>query len=69
MDLLNRLAKIYISPDTEFPSPRGPGLHRSLLRRAHRRRGHLGVNLALNSGIDRENHSFPDHSGTATDEG
>lgn len=24
-DLLNRLAKVYISPDTEFPAPRGPG--------------------------------------------
>jgi PPOX class probable F420-dependent enzyme len=24
-DLLNRLAKIYVSADTEFPSPRGPG--------------------------------------------
>jgi PPOX class probable F420-dependent enzyme len=24
-DLLNRLTKIYISPDTEFPAPKGPG--------------------------------------------
>jgi hypothetical protein len=24
-DLLNRLAKVYVSPDTEFPAPRGPG--------------------------------------------
>jgi PPOX class probable F420-dependent enzyme len=24
-DLLNRLAKIYISPDTEFPAPKAPG--------------------------------------------
>ncbi len=24
-DLLNRLAKVYLSPDTEFPGPRGPG--------------------------------------------
>jgi hypothetical protein len=24
-DLLNRLAKIYVSADTEFPAPRGPG--------------------------------------------
>jgi PPOX class probable F420-dependent enzyme len=24
-DLLNRLAKIYLSPDAEFPAPRGPG--------------------------------------------
>lgn len=24
-DLLNRLAKVYMSPDTEFPAPRGPG--------------------------------------------
>ena len=24
-DLLNRLAKVYLSPDTEFPAPRGPG--------------------------------------------
>jgi len=25
-DLLDRLAKVYVSPDTEFPAPRGPGL-------------------------------------------
>ncbi len=24
-DLLNRLAKVYMSPDTEFPAPKGPG--------------------------------------------
>ena len=24
-DLLNRLAKVYATPDTEFPAPRGPG--------------------------------------------
>ena len=24
-DLLNRLAKVYMSPDSEFPAPRGPG--------------------------------------------
>jgi hypothetical protein len=24
-DLLNRLAKVYIAPDAEFPVPRGPG--------------------------------------------
>lgn len=24
-DLLNRLAKVYLTPDTEFPSPQGPG--------------------------------------------
>ncbi len=24
-DLLNRLAKVYVSPETEFPAPRGPG--------------------------------------------
>jgi PPOX class probable F420-dependent enzyme len=24
-DLLNRLAKVYVGPDTEFPAPRGPG--------------------------------------------
>ena len=24
-DLLNRLAKVYVSADTEFPAPRGPG--------------------------------------------
>jgi PPOX class probable F420-dependent enzyme len=24
-ELLNRLAKVYVSPDTEFPAPRGPG--------------------------------------------
>jgi PPOX class probable F420-dependent enzyme len=24
-DLLNRLAKIYVSPDAEFPAPKGPG--------------------------------------------
>ena len=24
-DLLNRLTKVYLSPDAEFPAPRGPG--------------------------------------------
>jgi PPOX class probable F420-dependent enzyme len=24
-DLLNRLAKVYLAPDAEFPAPRGPG--------------------------------------------
>jgi PPOX class probable F420-dependent enzyme len=24
-DLLNRLAKVYVGPDAEFPAPRGPG--------------------------------------------
>jgi PPOX class probable F420-dependent enzyme len=24
-DLLNRLAKVYLSPEAEFPAPRGPG--------------------------------------------
>jgi PPOX class probable F420-dependent enzyme len=24
-DLLNRLMKVYVSPDAEFPAPRGPG--------------------------------------------
>ncbi len=24
-DLLNRLTKVYVSPDAEFPAPRGPG--------------------------------------------
>ena len=24
-DLLNRLTKVYVSPDTEFPGPKGPG--------------------------------------------
>ncbi|WP_432844100.1 PPOX class F420-dependent oxidoreductase [Dactylosporangium sp. CA-092794] len=24
-DLLNRLVKVYVGPDTEFPAPRGPG--------------------------------------------
>jgi PPOX class probable F420-dependent enzyme len=24
-DLLNRLAKIYVAPDAEFPAPKGPG--------------------------------------------
>ena len=24
-DLLNRLAKVYMTPDAEFPAPRGPG--------------------------------------------
>ena len=24
-DLLNRLAKVYVAPEAEFPSPRGPG--------------------------------------------
>lgn len=24
-DLLNRLTKVYVSPETEFPAPKGPG--------------------------------------------
>ncbi len=24
-DLLNRLTKVYVNPDTEFPAPKGPG--------------------------------------------
>lgn len=24
-DLLDRLAKVYVAPDTEFPAPKGPG--------------------------------------------
>lgn len=24
-DLLNRLTKVYMSPDAEFPAPKGPG--------------------------------------------
>jgi PPOX class probable F420-dependent enzyme len=24
-DLLNRLAKVYVAPDAEFPAPKGPG--------------------------------------------
>jgi hypothetical protein len=24
-DLLNRLTKVYVTPDAEFPAPRGPG--------------------------------------------
>jgi PPOX class probable F420-dependent enzyme len=46
-DLLNRLTKVYLSPDTEFPAPKGPRLYRALRRRAHRRRRPLGVGLAL----------------------
>src|SRR5207247_151835 len=49
-NLLNRLVKVYISPDAEVPGAEGSWLHRALLRRAHRRRWSLGVELALNSG-------------------
>ena len=49
-NLLNRLAKVYISPDAEVPGGEGSWLHRALLRRAHRRRWSLGIELALNSG-------------------
>src|SRR5439155_2747342 len=49
-NLLNRLAKVYISPDAEVPGAEGSWLHRALLRRAHRRRWLLGIELALNSG-------------------
>ena len=49
-NLLNRLVKVYISPDAEVPGGEGSWLHRALLRRAHRRRWSLGIELALNSG-------------------
>lgn len=49
-NLLNRLVKVYISPDAEVPGAEGSWLHRALLRRAHRRRWSLGIELALNSG-------------------
>ncbi len=38
-DLLNRLAKVYIAPDAEFPAPRGPGF---VLRYAVERIGGVG---------------------------
>lgn len=40
--LLDRLAKIYMSPDAEFPAPEGPG-YVVRFRRAHRRRWPLGI--------------------------
>ena len=46
-NLLDRLTKVYMSPDTEFPAPKVSRLYRALLRRAHRRRRPLGVSLAL----------------------
>src|SRR5207249_11419855 len=49
-NLPNRLVKVYISPDAEGPGAEGSWLHRALLRRAHRRRWSLGIELALNSG-------------------
>ena len=41
-NLLDRLTKVYMSPDTDFPAPKGPGYPRALLRRAHRRRRPVG---------------------------
>jgi PPOX class probable F420-dependent enzyme len=38
-DLLNRLAKVYMAPDTEFPAPRGSGY---VLRYAVERIGGVG---------------------------
>jgi PPOX class probable F420-dependent enzyme len=38
-DLLNRLAKVYMSPDAEFPAPRGPGY---IVRYAVERIGGVG---------------------------
>jgi PPOX class probable F420-dependent enzyme len=38
-DLLNRLAKVYVSPDSEFPGPRGPGF---VLRYSVERVGGVG---------------------------
>ncbi|HET7568839.1 MAG TPA: PPOX class F420-dependent oxidoreductase [Gaiellaceae bacterium] len=38
-DLLDRLAKVYVSPDTEFPAPRGPGF---VVRYAVERIGGVG---------------------------
>src|SRR5207247_10564635 len=49
-NLPNRLAKVYISPDAEVLGAEGSWLNRALLRRAHRRRWSLGIELALNSG-------------------
>ena len=41
-DLLNRLAKIYVAPGTEFPAPRRPRLYREVLNRADRRSRPVG---------------------------
>jgi PPOX class probable F420-dependent enzyme len=38
-DLLDRLTKVYLSPDAEFPAPRGPGY---ILRYAVERIGGVG---------------------------
>ena len=38
-DLLNRLTKIYVSPDAEFPAPKGPGF---IVRYAIERIGGIG---------------------------
>ena len=38
-DLLDRLAKVYVSPDTEFPAPKGPGF---VVRYAVERIGGVG---------------------------
>jgi len=38
-DLLDRLAKVYVSPDTEFPAPKGPGF---IVRYAVERIGGVG---------------------------
>ena len=47
-NLLNRLAKVYVSPDAEFPGAEGARLCRALLRRAHRRRRPMGPGRRLN---------------------
>ena len=41
-DLLNRLTKVYTSPDAEFPAPRGPGYIVLVLDQPHRWRRPLG---------------------------
>ena len=38
-DLLNRLAKVYVAPDAEFPAPKGPGY---LVRYSVKRIGGVG---------------------------
>ena len=39
-DVLNRLTKVYISPDTEFPAPRAPG---DIVRYVVERTGGIGL--------------------------
>lgn len=43
--LLNRLAKVYVSPDAVYPGAEGSWLYRAILRGAYRRRWPLGVDL------------------------